>query len=195
MLLAALAGTAGASTAGAVPAWRFEGTELAKQETIEGDAILSNFVIPGLTNTCKKMHYEMEISNFEETGMGEIDEFSFSTCLTDTEACTIEQIIAKDLPWTVKLAKAGGANYVIVTGIEIGILYGGEECALLETEVPITGSAGALYDNGFETFTFNAASFKATGSTLKAFGTSVQWNGAFTTEATGLHTGEALTVS
>lgn len=195
MLLTALAGTAGAGTAGAVPSWRFDGVELTKPETIEGDAILSSIGFPGLTNTCKKMHYEMEISNFAETGMGEIDAFSFSTCLTSSEACTIEEITAKDLPWSVKLTKVMGANYVRIVGIEIGILYGGEECALLETEVPITGSAAGLYDNGFETFTFNPANFKAAGAALKAFGEPVDWNGAFTTEATGARAGDALTVS
>jgi hypothetical protein len=62
------------------------------------------------------------------------------------------------------------------------------------TWVTITGTVGGKYDNPTETFTFNAANSKATKTALKALGNSVEWNGAFTTEATGAHGGEALTI-
>jgi hypothetical protein len=59
----------------------------------------------------------------------------------------------------------------------------------------MTGSAGGLYDNVFETFTFSAANFSATGTSLKMLGSPVEWNALFTTEALGAHAGEALTIS
>lgn len=183
-----------APSASAAPAWRFNGAELAGSETIVGDAVFSTLTIPGLTIKCKKMHYEMEISNSMGTGAGLVEEFTFFTCLTSSQACTVDAISASQLPWAVKLTKVSSTNYLVFTGVEIDILFGGPTCVLNEFEIPIEGCAGAAYDNAFEVFTFSAASSKATGCKLNALGEGAEWNGAFTTEATGAHSGEALTI-
>ena len=85
--------------------------------------------------------------------------------------------------------------YIVLEGIKIAIFYAGELCVLDETLAVVTGTAGALYDNTSETFAFSAASFKATKTSLKALSSAVEWQGVFTTEATGAHHGQALTIS
>jgi hypothetical protein len=195
-LVAALAiGAVLAPTASAAPAWRFNGMELVGTETIAGQAAQSTLTIPGLTNTCEEMDYAIGISNSAGTGKGQLNSLSFSSCTTDSIACTIEAIDAEVLPWTVSLKKVSNNNYVVFSKVKISIVYGGEECVLNEWEVQITGSAGALHSNVTETFTFSPASFSATGTELSAFGESVGWKGLFSTEATGAHFGESLTVS
>jgi hypothetical protein len=86
-----------ASSASASPAWKVNGLSLEGSETIAGDAIFGKFVIPGLTITCKKMHYTMTISNSAGTGKGELTSLTFQTCLTNTKACTIKSIEAEKL--------------------------------------------------------------------------------------------------
>lgn len=192
---ALLGATALAGTASASPAWSFEGEELVGAETIEGEAVLSSFTIPGLTTKCKEMTYAMSISNSIGVGKGQLKELGFNTCVTDSPACTVKVITAEALPWPAHLATFSLTNYVVFEGVKIAILYGGAECILSGTWVIITGTVGGRYDNPTETFTFSAANSKATKTALKALGGSVEWNGAFTTEATGAHGGEALTVS
>jgi hypothetical protein len=185
-------GTAGA---GASPAWLFEGSQLGRTETVAGDAVLGSFTIPGLTTTCKKTHYEMKISNSSGKGLATVNSLTFTTCATSSSFCTVEVMEAEALPWAGKLIVGkGGGNYLVVEGVKISILYGGALCALGETWVTIKGSAGALYSNPTETFAFNPASFTATGTKLSALGSAVEWNAAFTTEATGFHAGQSLTV-
>ncbi len=183
------------ASADASPVWKFEGSEFTgKKETIVGDATLSSLTIPGLTTTCKKMHYEMTIFNSAGTGKAELNSLSFATCFTSAPECTVKTIAAEKLPWAVHLATVGPSPYIIFEGVRINILYGGATCALGETLVTVTGSAGALYDNATETFSFNSSSFKATKTSLKALGSAIEWLGVFTTEATGPHHGEALTI-
>lgn len=182
----------GAASASASPAWLFEGAKLEGAETVAGDAVLGSFTFPGLTTTCKKTHYEMVISNNLGTGKASVNSLAFTTCATSSSFCTVEAMEAEALPWAGKLMVGkGGGNYLVVEGVKISILYGGALCALGETWVTIKGSAGALYENPTETFTFSPASFAATGTKLSA---NVEWNAAFTTEATEFHAGEALTV-
>lgn len=194
-LVALVLGATLANAAGASPAWRFNGAELAGSETIVGDAVLSNMTIPGLTTTCKKMHYEMTISNSAGTGQGELKALDFKTCFTSSKACTVKTIKAEKLPWATHLVTVSSSNYVFIEGIKIGIFYAGEECALGGTLVTVTGSAAGLYDNTSETFTLGSASSEAAKAKLKALASPITWSGAFTTEATGVHSGEALTVS
>ena len=195
-LLAAVAlGAAFANAATASPVWKFNGAELTGSETIVGEAVLSNLTIPGLTTTCKKMSYEMTISNSGGTGQGELKSLTFKTCFTNTEACTVKTIKAEKLPWPAHLVTVASSNYLIIEGIKIGIFYAGFECVLGETLAVATGSAAGLYSNISETFALNSANSEAAKAVLKALGTRIAWNGVFTTEATGVHSGEALTAS
>jgi hypothetical protein len=184
------------ASATASPVWKFEGSELTgKAETIVGDATLSSLTIPGLTTTCKKMHYEMTISNSLGTGKGSFNALSFKTCFTSSKECAVETINAEKLPWATHLVTVSASNYVVIEGIKVGILYSGGGCALGGTLITVTGSAAGLYDNTSETFALDSSSFKATKTSLKALGSAAEWQGVFTTEATGVHSGEALTIS
>lgn len=191
MLASALSASAAAS-----PVWKFNGSELTgKKETIVGDATLSSLAIPGLTTTCKKMHYEMNISNSAGTGSGEFSALSFATCFTSDPECTVKTIGAEKLPWAAHLATVSSSPYIVFEGVKIGIVYAGTACPLGGLLITVTGSAGALYDNTSETFAFNLSNFKATKTSLKALGSAAEWQGVFTTEAIGPHNGEALTIS
>jgi hypothetical protein len=191
MLASALPASAAAS-----PVWKFEGSALTGEETIIGDATLSSLTIPSfLTTTCKKMHYEMDISNSAGTGKATLKALSFTTCFTSDPECTVKTIGAEKLPWAAHLSTVSSAPYITLEGVKVAILYGGATCALGETLVTVTGSAGALYDNTSETFSFSPSSFKATKTSLKALGSPIEWQGTFTTEAAGAHNGEALTIS
>ena len=194
--VALMLGSALSASASASPVWKFNGSELTgKKETIVGDATLSSLTIPSLTTTCKKMHYEMNISNSAGTGNGEFSALSFATCFTSDPECTVKTIGAEKLPWAAHLATVSSSPYIVLEGVKIGIVYGGATCALGGVLITVTGSAGALYDNTSETFSFNAASFKATKTSLKALASPIEWQGVFTMEATGIHHGEALTIS
>lgn len=192
---AILALAAFSASATASPIWQLDGEELAGSETIVGNAILSSLTVPGLTTSCKKMHYEMTISNSAGTGKGELSSFSSKTCFTNSKVCTVKTFAAEKLPWVTKLTTVGLNNYVVVEGIKIAILYAGTECALDGTVVMVTGSVGGLYNNTSETFAFSAANSTATKTTLKALGVAIEWRGDFTTEATGAHSGEVLTIA
>jgi hypothetical protein len=194
-VVALLTSAALAAAASASPAWRFNGTELTGSETIAGAAVLSNITVPGLLTSCKEMHYEMAISNSAGTGQGEPKALTFSTCFTNSKACTVKTIKAEKLPWTAHLITVSASDYVVIEGVRISILYAGAECALGGLVVAVTGSVAGLYDDTSETFAFSSSSSEAAKTTLKALGTTVVWNGVFTTAATGAHSGEALTVS
>lgn len=172
VLASAFAASAGAAV------WKFNGTELAGSETIAGDAILGSLAIPGLTTTCKEMHYEMAIKNVGGVGRGELEALSFTTCFTSSEECSVGEIGAEKLPWAAHLATVGGSSYLVIEGVEIIIVFAGEACALDETLVTVTGSVAGLFDNTSETF-----SISSTG-----------WNGVFTTEALGFHREQVLEV-
>lgn len=180
LLLALLPGVAHAS-----PAWLFNGTELGGQETVVGDAVLGSFTGFGISVLCKKTHYEMNISNKGKVGQASMNSLSFSTC-TATSPCTVEEIEAEAFPWPASLTLVSGKPYFVVKNVKIQILFGDPGCALYETWMTITGTATAAYDNSTETFAFNPAK-------LVAFGGTIDWTAAFTTEAE-FRKGEALTV-
>lgn len=183
-----------APAAGASPPWRFNGKALEGSETVIGNSTTSSLTIPGLTTSCKNLRYKMKIKNEAGTGKGEITEALFEECSTNSKACTVELIEAEKLPWPLRVVTLGSIPYVIIEGVKVKILYGGAECVLAETVVTITGTAGGLFENGTSTILFSASTFKTTKTELKALGTKVEWNGFFTTEATGVHAGEKLEV-
>lgn len=192
--LAALLCALSPGAAHAASQWRFDGVELEGQEAVAGDAVLGTFTVPaiGTSVVCKKTHYAMDISNKGTSGQASMNSLSFSTC-TATSPCTVEEIEAEAFPWPALVKTVGGKPYFVVKGFKLQILFGGVGCPLDETFMPITGTAGALYDNPTETLAFSPANFAATGSKLVAFGSEVEWPATFTTEAE-FHEGEALTV-
>jgi hypothetical protein len=182
-----------AGSAVASPAWRLGGTQLVGPETIVGKALENSFTIPGLTTKCE-LSYKMSIANSAGVGKGEITEFLLKGCSTSTKACTVKTAVAEKLPWPLHLATVATNIYVILEKVRIGFLYSGEECALDEIPVTVTGSAGGLFNNASSTIALNPSNFIATGTELRALGTRIDWNSVLTTEATGAHTGQALEV-
>jgi hypothetical protein len=195
-MLAALAISAVfAGSAGASPVWKFEAKELTGSETILGGAYESSMTVPGLTTKCENFLYKVKISNSAGTGKGEVTELPLYNCTTDSSACTVTSIGAEVLPWPVKLTTVSASNYIVIEGVKVAILYGGAECALNGTLVTVKGTAGGLIENATETATFNAASFSATKTQLKALGSAIEWKGVFPTEAFEWHREQALSVS
>jgi hypothetical protein len=194
-VLATLAlGAVFSASASAAPAWKFNGTALTGSEDILGAAVSSSMTIPGLTTTCEHFLYNMKIENSGGTGKGSITELPLFECHTSSPACTVETIGAKNLPWPTHLVNVSTKPYLFVEGVEVGIMYGGEECALGEVEVVVKGTAGGSISNETESATFNAASFTATGAKLKVGATSIEWNGVFPTEGFEWHREQALSV-
>lgn len=184
-----------ASSALAGPAWKFEGSALEGKETIVGAAIDSSMTVPGLTTKCENFLYKVTISNSGGTGTGEVTELPLYTCSTNSKYCTVDAIGAESLPWKANLKTVSSTHYIVIEGVKVSILYGGELCVLGETTVIVTGSAGGRIDNTAETATFDSASFSATETKLKALSQTIQWNGLFPTEAFEWHREQALTVS
>jgi len=184
-----------ATSASAAPAWKFESKSLEGTEVILGGALESSMTIPGLTTKCENFLYKLTIKNEAGTGKGEVTEVPLYNCTTDSPVCTVDKIGAEKLPWPSKLTTVSTTPYIIIEGVKVGIDYGGVECAVGETLVTVTGTAGGLVDNVTETATFNSSSFTATGTSLKALSSKIQWNGVFPTEAFQWHREQALSVS
>jgi hypothetical protein len=185
-----------ATSASAAPAWKFEGKSLEGSEVIMGAALDSSMTIPGLTTKCANFLYKLTIKNEAGTGKGEVTEVPLYNCTTSSpEVCTVDSIGAEKLPWASKLTTVSTTNYVIIEGVKVAILYGGEECALGETLVIVSGSAGGSIDNTKETATFNSATLSATKTELKALSTKIEWNGLFPTEAFQWHREQAISAS
>ena len=189
MLSAAFAGSAFAA-----PQWKFNGTALTGEEVIVGGAEKSGLTITGMTTTCANFLYEIKIKNSGGTGTGSVTDLPLFECTTDT-VCTVEETEPWGFPWTANLKEISGKNYIKIEGVHVVIVYGNPICALYETEVEVTGTAGGLIDNATESATFDEASFKATSTKLSAFGTEVKWKGYFPAEAFQSHREQALTVS
>lgn len=198
-LLAALAISAVfVGSASASPVWRFSGSELeaGKTEVTIGVAVGSSMAVTGAPTKCEHMVYKLVISNSEAVGKGEVTEMLFYNCTTTGGVeCTVEAIAAENLPWPAHLNTVVGSNYVIINKVKVSILYGGALCPLGGTVATVTGSAGGLFKNKAEAATFDAASFSATKTELKALGAAVEWDGVFPTEAFEWHREQPLTVS
>lgn len=194
-LLAALVlCTAFAGTAMAGPQWKFNEETLSGEETIIGAAEKSAMEIEGIVTTCDNFLYEITIKNSGGTGAGSVTDLPLFNCYTDG-VCTVEGIEGFGFPWTAGLRTVSSKNYIEIKGVHVSVVYGNEECALYETEVEVTGSAGGLIDNATESATFNAASFTATGTGLAVFGTPIKWEGYFPAEGFKSHRLQKLTVS
>jgi hypothetical protein len=183
--------------AAASPAWRFGGKELSGSEAIAGNAPEGRlfFSSTNLTTTCKETQYKATIHNSGGKGLDEVTSMTFKGCTTNQGACSVSSILAEALPWSGHLVTVGTDNYLVIEGVKATVAYSGEECVVGGTEVVVTGSAGGLYLNKGETITFSSSTYPATGTELKALGKPAEWKGVFSTEATGTHHGEALTVS
>jgi hypothetical protein len=184
-----------ASSASAAPAWKFEAKSLEGTEVVLGGAVESSMTVPGLTTKCANFLYKLTIENSAGTGKGSLTEMPLYECSTNSSACTVDKIGAEKLPWASKLTTVTTTNYIIIEGVKVGILYGGEECVLGETLVTVTGSAGGSIDNTKETATFNSTTLGATKTELKALSQKIEWNGLFPTEAFQWHREQALSVS
>lgn len=184
-----------AASAGATPAWKFETKSLEGTEVILGGAIESSMTVPGLTTKCENFLYKLTIENASGTGKGSLTEMPLFNCTTNSSACTVETIGAEKLPWASHLTTVSTTPYIIIEGVKVGILYGGEECVLGETLVTVTGSAGGSIENAKETATFNASTLSASKTELKALSQKIEWNGVFPTEAFQIHREQALSVS
>src|SRR6478609_3057158 len=185
--LTGLLASVGAANAGAV-VWKFEHKALVGSESIAGAAAESSLMAPGLKTVCD-FSYGMTISNSNLKAAGKVSEVAISNCHTDSKACTVKSSTAQKLPWSAHGTTVGSTNYVVVEGIKFSILYAGEECALGETLVTFSGTAGGKYDNTAGTFTFDKASFLATGTAIEGL---TEWNATFSTEALGPHKGQLL---
>lgn len=183
------------SSAGAAPAWKFESKSLEGTETVLGGAIESSMTVPGLTTKCANFLYKLTIENASGTGKGSLTEMPLYECSTNSTACTVDKIGAEKLPWASKLTTVSTTPYIIIEGVKVGILYGGEECVLGETLVTITGSAGGSINNTTETATFNSTTLSETKTELKALSQKIEWNGVFPTEAFQWHRNQAISVS
>jgi hypothetical protein len=184
-----------AASASAAPAWKFESKSLEGSEVILGGAVESSMTVPGLTTKCENFLYKLTIKNESGTGKGELTEMPLYNCTTNSSACTVSKIGAEKLPWPTHLATFGTTNYIVIEGVKVPIVYGGEECVLFETLVTVTGSAGGAIDNTAETATFNSSTLSASKTELKALSQKIEWNGLFPTEAFQWHREQPLSVS
>jgi hypothetical protein len=194
LFVALMLSAAFAASAGAAPAWKFEGKALEGEETILGGAEKSGLTMWGFTTTCDNFLYEVDIWNKEGTGKGNITSLPLYSCYTNS-FCTVEAIEAESFPWPSELKTVGASNYLVVKGVDVWVLYGGWFCPLWGVWAHVTGTAGGLINNTTESATFNSASFSATGTSLKSLGETVEWNGVFPTEAFGWHRNESISAS
>ena len=194
LLAALMVCAAFAASAGAAPAWKFNGEELKSTETVLGGAQKSGLGMWGMTTTCDNFLYEVDIWNSSGTGKGNIWDLPLYNCYTNS-TCTVEAIEAESFPWPAELKTVSSSNYLVVKGVDVWILYGGWFCPLWGVWANVTGSAGGIVNNTTESATFSPTTFKATGTKLEALGESVEWNGFFPTEAFQWHREQALTVS
>lgn len=193
--LALCAATAGA--ANAAPEWRFGGKLLSgAAETVELKAAKASLTIPGLTTTCEPFVFELKVENAGGggAGMGEVTGVPLNNCYTNSKYCPVEWAQAESTPWPVRLTTPAGQDYLVIEGIKIAFMYGGELCVLGETEVVVTGTAGGIVNDVTHTVTFSASTFTATGTQLKALGSKIEMNGVFGLAATGANAGLAVTV-
>jgi hypothetical protein len=194
LLAALMLCAAFAASAGAAPAWKFNGKALEGTETILGGAEKSGLTMWGFTTTCDNFLYEVDIKNEAGTGKGSITSLPLFGCYTNS-TCTVEAIEAESFPWPTELKTVGASNYLTVKGVDVWVLYGGWFCPLWGVWAHVTGTAGGLINNTTESATFNSASFSATGTSLKSPGETVEWNGTFPTEAFEWHRGESISAS
>jgi hypothetical protein len=188
-------GAVTASAASASSPWEFNGTELTGTETVLGIAHPSTLSIPGLTMTCGHMLIFMKIDNSAGAGKGEVTKLLSYECSVAGGTCKVETVEPEKLPWPLHVTTTLGKNYVVIEGIRIELVLTGELCPFEGSPIIIKGTAGGLFNNATSTLTFDAATFTATGTSLKVGSSSIEWAAAFPLEALGKHSGEALEIS
>lgn len=187
LLTALLATAVAASAAEASPEWHFNGTLLPyqTQETVTAKATKASLTLPGITTTCEPFTFELEVKNLlGGPGVGEVTGLPLTNCYTNG-VCTVEAVMAENLPWPVHLTTIGGEHYFVIEGIEILFVYGNPMCALYETEVLVEGTAGGLVDDTAHTVTFNSTTMATVGAQLLTFGWPTEFKGTFSWVPTG----------
>ena len=164
LLAALMLCAAFAASAGAAPAWKFNGKALEGTETILGGAEKSGLTMWGFTTTCDNFLYEVEIKNEAGTGKGNITSLPLFGCYTNS-TCTVEAIEAEAFPWPSELKTVGASNYLVVKGVNVWVLYGGWFCPLWGVWTHVTGTAGGLINNETESATFSSSSSLASNFT------------------------------
>jgi len=176
-----LASALSASAASAAAEWRFGGTLFTGSgETAEAKAAKASFTVPGLTTSCEPFVLELEVENpgGGGAGVGEVTGVLLGSCKTNSKFCTVESAQAEGTPWPPHLATVTGEHYLVVEAIEVAFIYGGELCALNETEIVVKGSAAGLVNDSTHTASFGASAL----------------SGVFALAATGTNAGLAVTV-
>lgn len=189
--LASLLGCMAFASAASAALWKFEGEELKGVETVVGSTASFSMGPSFFTVTCEST-LQMKIWNSGGQAKGEVTGLTFVNCSTNYPPCTVEAIKAELLPWPARGVTISTKNYLVLEGIRVSSLYDDEECPLDETLIFAKGSAGALFDNGTGTATFNPASLAATGTKMTMLSTTADWIGAFQLKATGPHAGQTL---
>jgi hypothetical protein len=184
----ALSGVA-ASAASAKPAWKFLGVELKGVEKVAGVASPSSLSLPGVTVTCQHLAFVMNIWNVGAVGRAELTELWPFECTTSNPHCILESFEAKKVPWPGHAVAVGANNYLVIEGVDIGMVFGGSLCALSGL-VEVKGTAGGLFANS--ALEFNKATFEATATVLKLGAAKVEWTGLFLMEAFEWHREQTL---
>ena len=140
LLAALMLCAAFAASAGAAPAWKFNGKALEGTETILGGAEKSGLTMWGFTTTCDNFLYEVDIKNEAGTGKGNITSLPLFGCYTNS-TCTVEAIEAETFPWPSELKTVGGSNYLVVKGV-------GRLGPLRRLVLPAVGRLGPRHRNG-----------------------------------------------
>jgi hypothetical protein len=161
---AVVLGGVAAPAASAKPAWKFN----------------------GVTVTCEHLVLVMNISNVLEVGHAELTELWPFGCRPSNPNCVIESIEARKTPWP---AHGALASFLLIEGVDIGMKFGGNLCALAGL-VEVIGTAGGFFANS--ALEFNKATFEATGTALKVGVVKVEWSGVFLMEAFDAHREQTL---
>jgi hypothetical protein len=179
------------ASASSTPKWYVGGSELKTTETIGGLAEPSNLTVAGVSTKCEHSYYVAKILNSGELGKGEITNLPLYECSANAN-CTLAKIEPTKLPWKMHTVYEESKPYLVIEGMTLATEYTGSSCAI-KGKGEVTGSAGGLVENSTHKTVFNAASAKATGSSLKAGTATVEFTGSYTIEAVGPeHAGQVV---
>ncbi len=170
--------------AGTSPRWYVGGAELSGAETYGGVAEPSSMSVAGVTTTCRHAYYVASIFNSGGLGKGEVTSLPSYECSASGAGCELAKAEAKKLPWPARTVFVEGRPYLVIEGVDIETSYNGAACPLKGTQ-EVTGSVGAALENGKQRVVFSRASATATGASLRAAGSAVEYAAAYTAEDVG----------